>query len=134
MADENLKLIWIVSEHSLPLILSLIDFGVSAVLFNPKHGILLVPILLAYYGCNYGVTLYQESAIYKSLKLDWSDYHSLVKVGIHFILTLFIYYLLYLITRFRHDHLIKQSKSKRITLKQEEFQYGLPGQPSFMQK
>jgi hypothetical protein len=102
----------------------LVDFSLGAVIFSPSHSIFLVLFLVTYYWCNYIFTKVTGQIIYTSLQLDWQDYHSLVKIVIHFILTMFIYYLLFLVSQCRHSRLTKRGARKisRLTMRLKQHQ------------
>lgn len=111
----------IYTEHAVPVLLSILDFIFGAILFNAGHSIFLIIFLFLYYTMNFLVSHFSGHVIYTSIQLDWTDWKSLLKVAIHFILTMLIYYILYIITRCRHAGLMKRVSKRRLTIKQELF-------------
>jgi len=108
----------ILAEHSVPIFLHVIDFIQGAIVYNAKHIVFLALILLSYYSMNFALTEFLGKPIYNDEVLDWHDIHSIIKVAIHFILTLLIYYIICLVTKCRHQSLTKRVSKRRLTLKQ----------------
>ena len=81
----------------------LIDFSFSMIIFNARHGMFLFLYLTLYYTFDFFNTRYlvktPKNATYECVKLDWIDISdSFIIISIHLIMTLLIFYILYLVS------------------------------------
>lgn len=91
--------VFLILEHSVPVALQILDLLSGAIIFNVSHSLILGIFLIAYYLTNFAVAKYAGEATYKDLGLDWIDYQeSLIIVVIHLVFTMFVYYILYLVS------------------------------------
>lgn len=84
--------------NTLPALLTLIDFLMSALLFKANHSPFLIAYLLSYYIFNFTLCRFFDYQIYTIVALDWRDWLSFIYVGIHFVGTLLGFYLLYILS------------------------------------
>ena len=93
-------------SHSLPALLVLADFVLGSILFKLSNCLFLSIYLIMYYIGSYLYIRISGQDIYKYVDFTWGDLKSLYMVLIHFILTMFLFYLLNLISNCRKSKLI----------------------------
>ena len=77
--------------------------------------------LIAYYFTNFAIAEWTGDVTYSYLGLDWKDYaESFIIVVIHFVFTMFIYYILYLVSQCRHHRIAKRVSKRRLTMKADK--------------
>ena len=69
--DDMVFNIKMVGDHSLPLIVLLIDFSMNTVPFCNKHFVLVCAVLVLYLIVNYLVTIFRDKPVYPVL--DWDS-------------------------------------------------------------
>jgi len=118
--DEN-EGMFLILEHSVPVALQIIDLFSGAIIFHVSHSLILGLFLIAYYVTNFTMAKTIGEATYYKLGLDWIDYkESLIVVVIHFVFTMFIYYILYLVSQCRHHRIEKRISKRRLTMKADK--------------
>ena len=110
---------FVILEHSVPTVLLIIDLFSGAIIFHASHSLILGIFLIAYYATNYLLAKFGDTIVYGPLDLTWKDSKSLILVSIHFVLTMFMYYLLFLVSQCRHHRIAKRVSKRRLTMKEQ---------------